>query len=84
VTSQSRIAADEEMTTEKVTFDADSCTLAGIFTDVPRPVAAALLIAGSGKTDRDSDVRQRKSRQPTSPEVLAIIAAWVRKIWGTA
>jgi hypothetical protein len=27
---------------------------------------------------------RRMGRQPTSPEVLAIIAAWVRKNWGTA
>jgi pimeloyl-ACP methyl ester carboxylesterase len=31
--------------------------MAATFTEVARPIAAALLITGSGKTDRDSDVR---------------------------
>jgi uncharacterized protein len=57
MTSQSKTTADNEVTAEEVTFDADGCTLAGTFTAVTRPVAAALLITGSGKTDRDSDVR---------------------------
>jgi uncharacterized protein len=40
-----------------VTFDSDGCALAGTYTEVPDPVAAALLISGGGKTDRDSDVK---------------------------
>jgi uncharacterized protein len=39
-----------------VTFDSDGCILAGSYAEVADPVAAALLITGSGKTDRDSDV----------------------------
>jgi uncharacterized protein len=57
VTSASNVSASHGVTTEDITFDADGCTLAGTFTAVGQPVAAALLITGSGKTDRDSDVR---------------------------
>jgi pimeloyl-ACP methyl ester carboxylesterase len=39
-----------------VTFDGDGCSLAGTYAAVADPVAAALLISGGGKTDRDSDV----------------------------
>lgn len=57
MTGESELTAENEVTAENVTFDADGSTLAGTFTEVARPVAAALLISGSGKTDRDSDVR---------------------------
>jgi uncharacterized protein len=57
VTSESSMTADHDVTTEDIRFDADGCSLAGTFTAVATPVAAALLITGSGKTDRDSDVR---------------------------
>lgn len=40
-----------------ITFDNEGCSLAGTITDVPAPSGAALLIVGSGRTDRDSDVR---------------------------
>ncbi len=40
-----------------VRIDADGCVLAGTFAESAEPVAAALLIPGSGRTDRDSDVR---------------------------
>jgi uncharacterized protein len=42
---------------EEITFENDGCALAGTFVQVPNPVAAALLIVGSGRTDRNSDVR---------------------------
>jgi alpha/beta superfamily hydrolase len=42
---------------DEITFDSDGRTLAGTFLPVPAPVAAALLIVGSGRTDRNSDVR---------------------------
>jgi uncharacterized protein len=45
------------MSSQDVTFDSDGCTLAGTYAQAERPLAAALLISGSGKTDRDSDVR---------------------------
>jgi len=45
------------MTTEEVLIDTDDIALAGSFTGAPDPVAAALLIPGSGRTDRDSDAR---------------------------
>jgi uncharacterized protein len=57
VTGESKVTVKNAVTSENVTFEADGCTLAGTFTEVARPLAAALLIAGSGKTDRDSDVR---------------------------
>jgi uncharacterized protein len=40
-----------------VTFYSGGCTLAGTFTEAAEPVAAALLITGSGRTDRDSSAR---------------------------
>jgi uncharacterized protein len=45
------------MTEQNVTFDSGGCTLAGTYNEVARPAAAALLISGSGQTDRNSDVR---------------------------
>jgi uncharacterized protein len=45
------------MLTAEVTFDSGGCTLAGTYAEAADPVAAALLITGSGKTNRDSDVR---------------------------
>ncbi len=42
---------------EDVSFDSDGCTLAGTFQPARTPFAAALLIVGSGRTDRNSDVR---------------------------
>jgi uncharacterized protein len=44
------------MSTREVSFDSGGCSLAGTYAEAANPVAAALLIAGSGKTDRDSDV----------------------------
>jgi pimeloyl-ACP methyl ester carboxylesterase len=45
------------MTERNVTFDSGACTLAGTYSEVAQPAAAALLVAGSGRTDRNSDVR---------------------------
>jgi hypothetical protein len=42
---------------QDVHFDSDGGTIAGSFTEVAGPVAAALLITGSGKVDRDSDAQ---------------------------
>ncbi|WBP84582.1 alpha/beta hydrolase family protein [Kitasatospora cathayae] len=44
------------MTAEAVRISSDGCALAGTFTEAADPVAAALL-PGSGRVDRDSDVR---------------------------
>ena len=52
VETSNRPAAGKE-----ITFDSDGCALAGTFVQVPNPVAGALLIVGSGRTDRNSDVR---------------------------
>jgi uncharacterized protein len=50
------------MPTENVIFENDGCKLAGTYeqtapAETATPVAAALLIPGSGRTDRDSDVK---------------------------
>jgi uncharacterized protein len=45
------------MTGTHITFDSAGTALAGTYLGAASPVAAALLITGSGKTDRDSDVR---------------------------
>lgn len=45
------------MRSEQVTFYSDGCTIAGTFTAAADPVAAALQITGSGRTDRNSDAR---------------------------
>ncbi len=42
---------------EEVTFDSGGCTIAGTFTEAADPVAAALLITGGGRSDRNSDAR---------------------------
>jgi uncharacterized protein len=45
------------MNEQNVTFSSGDCTLAGTYAEAGRPVAAALLIPGSGRTDRNSDVQ---------------------------
>jgi uncharacterized protein len=42
---------------EEVRFDSDGCAIAGTYLGVDAPVAAALIITGSGRIDRDSDAR---------------------------
>jgi uncharacterized protein len=44
------------VSTQDVTFESGGCTLAGTYAEAAQPAAAALLIQGSGKTDRNSDV----------------------------
>ncbi|HUB38943.1 MAG TPA: alpha/beta hydrolase [Streptosporangiaceae bacterium] len=41
----------------EVTFDSGGCAIAGTFTETADPVAAALLITGGGRTDRNADAR---------------------------
>ena len=45
------------MPDEEVTFYSGGCAIAGTFTEAADPVAAALLITGGGRTDRNSDAR---------------------------
>lgn len=45
------------MTGTDITFDSAGCALAATYLEVTSPVAAAVLITGSGQTDRNSDVR---------------------------
>ena len=42
---------------EEVIFDSGGCAIAGTFSEATGPVAAALLITGGGRTDRNSDAR---------------------------
>jgi uncharacterized protein len=45
-----------------VRFDSGGCEIAGTLTAVAAPVAAALVITGSGKLNRDSDARLGRTR----------------------
>ena len=45
------------MTSTEITFESAGCTLAATYLEVTSPVAAAVLITGSGKTGRNPDVR---------------------------
>jgi uncharacterized protein len=45
------------MNDQDVRFDSGGCTLAGTFQEAPEPIASALLITGSGRSDRNSDAR---------------------------
>ena len=45
------------MRSEEVSFYSGGCTIAGTFTEAADPVAAALLITGSGRSDRNSNAR---------------------------
>lgn len=45
------------MNEQDVRFDSGECTLAGTFAEVAHPVAVALLITGSGRSNRDSDAQ---------------------------
>jgi hypothetical protein len=45
------------VSSEEVTFYSGGYAIAGTFTDAVNPVAAALLIPGSGRSDRNSDAR---------------------------
>ncbi|MGB6454061.1 MAG: alpha/beta hydrolase [Streptosporangiaceae bacterium] len=45
------------MQSSDVRIDAAGCVLAGTYAEAAEPIAAALLIPGSGRTDRNSDVR---------------------------
>ena len=45
------------MQSSDVRIESAGCALAATYAEVADPVAAALLIPGSGRTDRNSDVR---------------------------
>jgi uncharacterized protein len=42
---------------EEVAFDSGGCAIAGTFTEAADAVAAALLVTGGGRSDRNSDAR---------------------------
>jgi pimeloyl-ACP methyl ester carboxylesterase len=66
------------MNSTDITFDSAGCSLAGTFTEADRPVAAALLIAGGGKTDRNSDVQLLLGQQLRSGITRSVAAALAR------
>jgi alpha/beta superfamily hydrolase len=45
------------MSSQDIRLDSSGCTIAGTFTEADSPVAAAVLITGSGRVNRDSDAR---------------------------
>ncbi|HEX3791515.1 MAG TPA: alpha/beta fold hydrolase [Pseudonocardiaceae bacterium] len=62
------------MRTEDVRFDSDGCSLAGTWLAVAEPVAVALLIPGSGRTDRNSDTpRYKLGVTKAIAEALALV-----------
>jgi pimeloyl-ACP methyl ester carboxylesterase len=63
-----------------VRFDSDGISLAGTLLEVPDPVAAAVVITGSGRLNRDSDARLGKRgpmvlRTGVTKQVAAALAA---------
>ncbi len=62
-----------------VRIDADGCVLAGTYAAVAEPVAVALLIPGSGRTDRNSDVRL-----PTGQKLRGAITSALAEALGRA
>ena len=66
------------MTGTDVSFGSDGCLLAGTYADADRPVAAALLIPGSGKTDRNSDVKLPLGQQLRSGITSSVAVALAR------
>jgi len=60
------------MNEQEVSFESGGSTLGGTYAEADQPVAAALLIPGSG----------RVGRAPVSPEMLGIVTAWIERTWG--
>lgn len=48
---------EQGVRSEDVSFGSGGCTIAGTYTEAASPVAAALVIGGSGKSDRNGDAR---------------------------
>jgi uncharacterized protein len=63
----------------EVRLDADGCLLAGTYAETAEPVAAALLVPGSGRTDRNSDVRL-----PAGQRLRGAITAALAEALGSA
>jgi len=59
---------------EEVTFYSGGCAIAGTFTEAADAVAAALLITGGGKSDRNSDARLPGGRMLRIGAELALTA----------
>src|SRR5580704_1327336 len=66
------------MTGTDITFDSAGCALAATYVEVTSPVAAAVLITGSGRTDRNSDVRLPFGQMLRSDITGAVAAALAR------
>jgi alpha/beta superfamily hydrolase len=63
------------MRTHDIQFGSAGCTLAGTFAEAASPVAAALLITGSGRVNRDSDARLPAGRMLRAGITRAIAEA---------
>jgi pimeloyl-ACP methyl ester carboxylesterase len=66
------------MTGTDITFESAGCPLAGTYLEAAGPVAAAVLISGSGKTDRNSDVALPLGQQLRSGITRSIAEALAR------
>jgi len=60
---------------QDVTFDSGGCVLSGTYAEAVRPIAAALLIQGSGRVDRNSDARLPLGRELRLDVTRALAAA---------
>ena len=58
-----------------MTFDSGGCVLAGTYAEAVRPIAAALLIQGSGRVDRNSNARLPLGRELRLDVTRALAAA---------
>lgn len=66
------------MTAQEVRIESGGCALAGTFEAVPGAVAAALLIPGSGRTDRDSNAQLPAGMRLRAGVTLAIAESLAR------
>jgi hypothetical protein len=64
---------------QEIRFDSDGCAIAGTFTEAEAPVAAALLINGGGRLDRDSN-----ARLPLQPPLRICIAKALAEVLAQA
>ena len=63
------------MSPADVRIDSTGCSLAATYVEAAEPIAAALLIVGSGRTDRNSDVRMPLGMKLRSAITAAIAEA---------
>ena len=66
------------MSSQEVSFDSRGCAIAETFTEAADLVAAALLIPGGGRSNRDSDARI--PGQPILTWQAQMVAAWLPRL----